>query len=227
MFDIGFSEVLLILIIGLVVLGPTRLPIAIRTVMGWVNTMRKMATNVQNELSQELKLQELQASIKKAEQLSMEKLSPELAQSVKELRASAQKMQAELQKSVQETEQHSNHVEKAESSPDTTQAESPVAPIKADIPEQPEETDEYTVPSHWVIEPFNPNPTLMMPTMPNSPEPVSSAHLNKEEESTAENTVKPAIEINSDYFTSDDLACGEEAVFPISTQNKRNDDNTK
>lgn len=65
MFDIGFSELLLVLIVGLVVLGPQRLPVAIRTVMGWIATIRGLAANVQNELSQELKLQELQESIKK------------------------------------------------------------------------------------------------------------------------------------------------------------------
>lgn len=65
MFDIGFSELFLILVIGLLVLGPKRLPVAIRTVMGWVATIRGLASNVQNELKQELKLQELQESIKK------------------------------------------------------------------------------------------------------------------------------------------------------------------
>lgn len=97
MFDIGFSELVLVLIVGLVVLGPQRLPIAIRTVMGWVRTIRGLAANVQNELAQELKLQELQESIKKAEELNLSKLSPELSKTVEDLKQSAQKMQADLQ----------------------------------------------------------------------------------------------------------------------------------
>ncbi|TCP95208.1 sec-independent protein translocase protein TatB [Cricetibacter osteomyelitidis] len=96
MFDIGFSELVLIFIVGLVVLGPQRMPVAIRTVMGWVRTLRGLAANVQNELTQELKLQELQDSIKKAEQLNLKTLSPELSKTVEELKASAQKMQANL-----------------------------------------------------------------------------------------------------------------------------------
>jgi len=95
-FDIGFSELVLVFIIGLVVLGPKRLPIAIRTVMGWVRTIRGLAANVQNELSQELKLQELQESIKKAEELNLSKLSPELGKTVEELKQSAQKMKESL-----------------------------------------------------------------------------------------------------------------------------------
>lgn len=96
MFDIGFSELVLIFVVGLVVLGPQRLPVAIRTVMGWVRTVRGLAHSVQTELSQELKLQELQESIKKAEALNISNLSPELGKTVEELKQSAQKMQEEL-----------------------------------------------------------------------------------------------------------------------------------
>ena len=97
MFDIGFSELVLLMLVGLVVLGPKRLPVAIRTVMGWVKTIRGLAANVQNELKQELKLQELQDSIKKAEQLNLKQLSPDLSKPVEELKEQAQKMRAELE----------------------------------------------------------------------------------------------------------------------------------
>ncbi|OOF40105.1 twin arginine-targeting protein translocase TatB [Rodentibacter rarus] len=97
MFDIGFSELVLLMIVGLVVLGPKRLPVAIRTVMGWVKTIRGLAANVQNELKQELKLQELQDSIKKAESLNLQSLSPELSKTVEDLKVQADKMRAELE----------------------------------------------------------------------------------------------------------------------------------
>jgi len=96
-FDIGFSELVLLMVVGLVVLGPKRLPVAIRTVMSWVKTIRGLAANVQNELKQELKLQELQDSIKKAESLNLQTLSPELSKTVEELKAQADKMKAELE----------------------------------------------------------------------------------------------------------------------------------
>ena len=67
MFDIGFGELLLVFIIGLVVLGPKRLPVAVRTVVGWIRALHSLATTVQNELTQELKLQEFQDSLKKVE----------------------------------------------------------------------------------------------------------------------------------------------------------------
>lgn len=93
MFDVGFSELVLIMVVGLVVLGPKRMPIAIRTVMGWISTIRGLAANVQNELSQELKLQELKESIKKAEELNLSSLSPELSKTVEDLKNSATQLQ--------------------------------------------------------------------------------------------------------------------------------------
>ena len=103
MFDIGFSEIVLVCIVGLVVLGPQRLPVAIRTVMSWVRTISGLAANVQNELKQELKLQELQDSIKKAESLNLKALSPELGKTVEELKASADKLRSELEQKANET----------------------------------------------------------------------------------------------------------------------------
>ncbi|WP_417763408.1 Sec-independent protein translocase protein TatB [Shewanella sp.] len=91
MFDgIGFSELLLIGILGLVVLGPERLPIAVRTVSGWIRAMKRMANSVKDELEQELKLEELQADLKKAEQKGLGNLSPELKDSLDQLKEAAQ-----------------------------------------------------------------------------------------------------------------------------------------
>ncbi|WP_448567776.1 Sec-independent protein translocase protein TatB [Thalassotalea ganghwensis] len=90
MFDIGFWELLLIAIIGLVVLGPERLPVAIRTVKGWVSNIRRFSDSVKSELSEELRIQELHANLKKAEQANMKDLSPEVAESVKSLKEAAE-----------------------------------------------------------------------------------------------------------------------------------------
>jgi sec-independent protein translocase protein TatB len=90
MFDIGFWELTLIGIIGLVVLGPERLPVAIRTIKGWISGVRKFSDSVKSELSEELRVHELHANLKKAEQADMKNLSPEVAESVKSLREAAE-----------------------------------------------------------------------------------------------------------------------------------------
>ncbi|HAZ77276.1 Sec-independent protein translocase protein TatB [Pseudescherichia sp.] len=92
MFDIGFGELVLVFVIGLIVLGPQRLPVAVKTVAGWVRALRSLASTVQNELAQELKIQELQDSLKKVEKASMDHLTPELKESMDELRHAAESM---------------------------------------------------------------------------------------------------------------------------------------
>jgi len=91
-FDIGFGELVLVFVIGLIVLGPQRLPVAVKTVAGWVRALRSLASTVQNELAQELKIQELQDSLKKVEKASMDHLTPELKESMDELRHAAESM---------------------------------------------------------------------------------------------------------------------------------------
>jgi sec-independent protein translocase protein TatB len=89
MFDIGFWELLLIAIIGLVVLGPERLPVAIRTVRSWISSVRTFSEGVKNELTEELRIQELHTNLKKAEQSGMKNMSPEIEASVKSLKEAA------------------------------------------------------------------------------------------------------------------------------------------
>jgi sec-independent protein translocase protein TatB len=91
MFDgIGFMELLLIGILGLVVLGPERLPVAVRSITGWIRAIKRMANSVKDELEQELKIEQLHADLKKAESKGLTNLSPELQQSIDELKQAAQ-----------------------------------------------------------------------------------------------------------------------------------------
>lgn len=92
MFDIGFSELLLVMLIGLVVLGPTRLPVVVRTVMAWIKTLRSLATTVQTELTQELKVMELQDKLNKLESIGAENLTPELKNSLETLRQATESL---------------------------------------------------------------------------------------------------------------------------------------
>ena len=63
MFDIGFSELFLIAIVALVVLGPERLPKAARFAGLWVRKARAQWYSMKNELEQELASEELRRSL--------------------------------------------------------------------------------------------------------------------------------------------------------------------
>ncbi|WP_019615247.1 Sec-independent protein translocase protein TatB [Psychromonas ossibalaenae] len=92
MFDIGFWEMVFISVIGLVVLGPERLPPAIRSVVRWVNTAKGMANSVKTEISQELKLHEINENMVKASKLGLNDLDPELKDSIDDMKKTAQKI---------------------------------------------------------------------------------------------------------------------------------------
>ena len=54
MFDIGFSEILVIFILALIVLGPEKLPRVVREVGRWVGRARSMARQFQEQLEDEV-----------------------------------------------------------------------------------------------------------------------------------------------------------------------------
>lgn len=93
MFDIGFFELLIIGVVGLLVLGPERLPGAIRSTMKSVRSIKGMANGFRQEVEQQFKIHELHENLKKAEEKNLENLSPELQKSVDELRDAAKSVQ--------------------------------------------------------------------------------------------------------------------------------------
>jgi sec-independent protein translocase protein TatB len=93
MFDIGFFELLIIAVLGLVVLGPERLPGAVRSTMKTIRSIRGVANGFKQEVEQQFKIHELHENLKKAEKQNLEDLSPELQESVDELKAAAKSVQ--------------------------------------------------------------------------------------------------------------------------------------
>ncbi|ONG42153.1 twin arginine-targeting protein translocase TatB [Alkanindiges hydrocarboniclasticus] len=90
MLNIGFSELLLFGIIALVILGPEKLPTAVRTAGRWYARLRHLVSNLQQDIEKELQLAELRehmqqelARIKTIEaqmQAQLDQMSDELAE---------------------------------------------------------------------------------------------------------------------------------------------------
>lgn len=64
MFDIGFSELVLIAIVALLVIGPDRLPKVARTAGLWVGKMRGFVSSVKSDIDHELAADELKKILK-------------------------------------------------------------------------------------------------------------------------------------------------------------------
>lgn len=120
MFDIGFWEIVLISVIGLIVLGPERLPIAIRSVMRWINTAKSMANSVKAEISHELKLHEMNENISKAGKHGVSDLAPELKQSIDEIKQTAQEISRPYEKKKEDRKQTVALSKQKNTTPDTT-----------------------------------------------------------------------------------------------------------
>lgn len=82
MFDIGFWEIALIFIVALVVVGPERLPGLVRTVGLWVGKMRRIVSEVKDEVEKELRLEELKRSINQQESVDEMKRLAERVKSI-------------------------------------------------------------------------------------------------------------------------------------------------
>jgi len=65
-FDIGFAELLLIGVVGLLVIGPEQLPGAVRTTLAWVNRFRRSFDQIRTEVRRELHNDEILQNLKKS-----------------------------------------------------------------------------------------------------------------------------------------------------------------
>jgi sec-independent protein translocase protein TatB len=168
-FDIGFSELVLVFVIGLIVLGPQRLPVAVKTVVGWIRAIRSLAANVQHELAQELKLQELQESLKKVEEAGRGTLSPELKESMEELRKTADSMKRSVSQSIdiEKEEDEANTIHSAQHRPAPAPAEPSATPATAE--------HQASAPAQTPSEVSDSGPAVQPSAVATAPAPASSA----------------------------------------------------
>jgi len=86
MFDVGFWEICLVLLVALLVFGPDKLPQVARTTGMWVGKARRMVSGVQQEIERELRIQEMRDAIKQQEQHSLHQFLEETKTNLTELK---------------------------------------------------------------------------------------------------------------------------------------------
>jgi len=79
MFDVGFWEILLILVLALVVIGPERLPGAARTIGLWVGKSRRFIEGVKSDVEQEFDVSEFKRVIHNQE-IQLKELQQQMSQ---------------------------------------------------------------------------------------------------------------------------------------------------
>lgn len=73
MFDIGFSELLLVGIVALVVLGPDRLPGAVRTAGLWIGRIKRSFSAIKAEVEREIGADEIRRQLHNEQILELER----------------------------------------------------------------------------------------------------------------------------------------------------------
>jgi len=63
MFDIGFTEILLIAVVGLIVIGPKRLPETIRFLGYWVGKIKRSVHGARQDMEREFGLDEIRREL--------------------------------------------------------------------------------------------------------------------------------------------------------------------
>ena len=89
MFDIGFSEILIIATLTLVVMGPNRLPETIKTITLWIGRLRNFINSARSDIENEVGIDEIK------KQLHNEKVMQEIAKTKEELNSVTQDLSSD------------------------------------------------------------------------------------------------------------------------------------
>jgi sec-independent protein translocase protein TatB len=73
MFDIGFTELLLVGIVALVVLGPDRLPGAVRTAGLWIGRIKRSFSAIKADIEREIGADEIRRQLHNEDILELER----------------------------------------------------------------------------------------------------------------------------------------------------------
>lgn len=116
MLEIGFPELILIAIVGLLVIGPERLPETLRTLGLWLGRMRRSFTTVKAEIEKEIGMDEVKR------QLHNEAIMEEMKRIEAEVKNTADVAQSNLNQGIQGATPPAGD----SSNPDTSAADTPL-----------------------------------------------------------------------------------------------------
>lgn len=97
MFDPSFFELIVICVVALLVLGPDKLPGAIKTLGLWIGRLRRSFNNIRREIEQEVGADEIRRQLRN--EAIMEKFNTtknQVSQSIKSVKDEAQSIKKEL-----------------------------------------------------------------------------------------------------------------------------------
>ena len=102
MFDIGFSEIVVIAVVALIVLGPERLPKAARTLGHLFGRLQRYVNDVKADISREMELEELR-KLQQQMKSAASDLEQSMTSAVKDVETGVRDVEAQLNAGAAET----------------------------------------------------------------------------------------------------------------------------
>jgi sec-independent protein translocase protein TatB len=93
MFDFGFTEMMIIAVVGLVVIGPERLPKVAKQAGQWLGKLRRYVDDVKSDINRQMELQELK------------NLQTEMTEAARDVQTSLQSTMSQVQSDFDQVQQ--------------------------------------------------------------------------------------------------------------------------
>lgn len=101
MFDIGFSELCMVGLVSLLVIGPERLPKVARLAGFWIGKTRNMVASVKAEIKEELQAEEIRQILKEqAGRTEFQQLLDEAADTANSIKSSVEQLPKDNQEQI-------------------------------------------------------------------------------------------------------------------------------
>ena len=118
MFDVGFSEIVVIMVVALVVIGPDRLPTVARTMGKWWGRMQRYVNRIKMDVASSMELEELR------------ELERKIKAEADALERSVQQVSNDINHQVQQLEKDSDQPEPDPAKPNPNPSIDPPPPPK-------------------------------------------------------------------------------------------------
>jgi sec-independent protein translocase protein TatB len=135
MFDIGWSELLVIAVVALVAIGPKELPTVLRTIGQWMAKLRRMASEFQNQFHEAMREAEMADLKKEVDNLTSTAQSYANFDPVSEVRKEFESTQQQIENAFEKPPETSSPPSVSEAAAPPAEAPSSAEPTALPPPE--------------------------------------------------------------------------------------------
>lgn len=103
MFDIGFSEIVLCLLVALVVIGPEQLPQTVRSVALWVGRLKRSLRDTREEIERQIGADDIRRQLHNEDIMrSLEETQRRINETMNSAQANVQQVQQDVQQALEQ-----------------------------------------------------------------------------------------------------------------------------